>query len=877
VAATKQKRTGSKRKGRDSLRALTAAALALPGLMVSSARAAPGDEFSFEYQHYQEGERNLDGQKYRDLNLKPIQVDSLAASMTGHVTDRVNFELGFTQDTWSGATPVTTVPRAAIADQLTSGASRPIEYFTDAGHNPVAVNWSTYDGNSVQYAKDPGLVHIMASASPETRRQVNLSLGYEWDEATLKVGGGASVEHDYRSMFVNMGGSFDFDQKQTTVSYGLSFTHSNIAASLEANTAADWGNYQDKIRITNGQNTLYGNRNDVAANVGLTQVLNKNAVLEGSVGFTRSTGYLSNPYKAVMLAFDDPNQFIDSTGLRTVVLQGVLEQRPTSRTQVNADLRYVQYIESTDGSLHLDYRYYDDDWGISAHSLELSWYQPIADGWMIVPGARYYTQTAASFYQPYFLFNQAFPLLGPPRPDVPRRLDFSQLPIDQFSSDERLSGFGTLSGQLAVSKELLHGIRIEFGAEYSSHAGALKLGGRGEGSYADFSSYTIYTALKLDLAARAAALANDSGGDGPGETTDDSGASERQADAPAGVHFNRMLGRAHGFRMTYRFDYSGWSGSMLHGSKTAGDDEIVANGCPNGICTMTPQHAYTHTYTVDLLYAPADWMTLDITPQFLDTHMALRDLEGAPLPASGIFHPGGPLPSHSRTTGGLGDTLVTALFGLVTTDEHQLQADLGISVPTGSVSKRLNISSDFTSYSSQLGSGTWDIHPSLTYTGQMDRWSWGAQISGVKRLQSRNSAGYALGDAVEATGWTGRNILDWLSVSLRGDYISQGSIKGAYKNHLTPVQTGYDMVDGRPVPTYEYDSTSNAVAGPMDSAASSGGHYWNVGFGLSAVIPDGQLQGNRVSIEWLQPVEVNVNGYQLRRQGTFSMSWSIAF
>jgi len=35
----------------------------------------------------------------------------------------------------------------------------------------------------------------------------------------------------------------------------------------------------------------------------------------------------------------------------------------------------------------------------------------------------------------------------------------------------------------------------------------------------------------------------------------------------------------------------------------------------------------------------------------------------------------------------------------------------------------------------------WDFKPSITYTGQMEKWSWGAQLSGTKRPEGgRNEA-----------------------------------------------------------------------------------------------------------------------------------------
>ena len=293
----------------------------------------------------------------------------------------------------------------------------------------------------------------MASASAETRRQVDGKAGYEWDNTVLNLGGGISNEPDFQSYFINTDGWLDFNGKLTTLSWGGSYTISNIDASLQDRTKPPTGALitTRSEKLKNGVSTLFGSRHEISLNVGLTQVLNKDSLVEGSLGYTRSAGYLSNPYKAVILAFDDPNQYINSTGLRTVILKGVLEQRPTLRNQWTFDTRFVHYVDSLDAALHVGYRFYHDDWGIDAHTFDLSWYQPIGDGWMLVPGARYYSQSAASFYKPYFLFDQAFPILLPRNPELPLQLDHSQLQTQTFSSDERLSAFGSLTGRLAIT------------------------------------------------------------------------------------------------------------------------------------------------------------------------------------------------------------------------------------------------------------------------------------------------------------------------------------------------------------------------------------------------------------------------------------------
>ena len=86
----------------------------------------------------------------------------------------------------------------------------------------------------------------------------------------------------------------------------------------------------------------------------------------------------------------------------------------------------------------------------------------------------------------------------------------------------------------------------------------------------------------------------------------------------------------------------------------------------------------------------------------------------------------------------------------------------------------------FMDYGMQLGSGTWDFKPSLTYTGHIDNWSWGAQANGTVRMEDQNKSGYALGDLFQATAWGSYNLTNWLTASVRGVYTAQGRIKGQF-------------------------------------------------------------------------------------------------
>ena len=91
-----------------------------------------------------------------------------------------------------------------------------------------------------------------------------------------------------------------------------------------------------------------------------------------------------------------------------------------------------------------------------------------------------------------------------------------------------------------------------------------------------------------------------------------------------------------------------------------------------------------------------------------------------------------------------------------------------------------------------------------------------------------------------------------ISASVRGVYTTLGEITG------------------------EFNDVHSEVS-PVDFPQNYGGRFWDVGFGLSAEIPIAGLKDNRLSVEWLQPVEDDFNGFQLERDGSLFVSFSLTF
>lgn len=233
-----------------SLAALTAAALALPGMTPPAEAGAPYEnvEMAFQYSHYQESQDR-------------VHVDVYHGAFRAPVTGRVDLGANWIEDTWGGASPVLSVP--ASTPLVLSGAST----LTIAKND--------------QPITDKRPVQIMSSASPhETRRQQDFRAAYYFDDVAVELAGGQSNEPDWNSDLYRAETLWDVNQKMTTLTLGFGFVTNNIHP-----TTRD-------IRKHNSER---------AVQLGLTHILDKQSLIQAGLSFTDATGFLSHPYKKVFI------------------------------------------------------------------------------------------------------------------------------------------------------------------------------------------------------------------------------------------------------------------------------------------------------------------------------------------------------------------------------------------------------------------------------------------------------------------------------------------------------------------------------------------------------------------------------------------------
>jgi len=870
---------GRTARARPVLRHLTLAALALPGLVPCSMAADAADSLSFDYAHYEEGRRRLYGYNEK---FAPLSADTLRAHGSVTLAPGWQAALDFTQDTWSGATPVTTLPLVAMSalsePQLVAGASaRPstgqltsalvdaaMRPYVNGGDNPF----------QPRYVRDERVIHMMTSASPETRKEGRGSVRHAWRAATFKLGGGVSDEGDYHARFIDASGEFEFDNRRSTLALAVSHSNASSDVTLPA-VWLDWvdtqiGEQQGEIR----SGELYAdgtprleidkNRRDWAFDVSLARVATRTTLLQLALGYRHGAGYLDNSYRVMsFLSRGDDVQRIakDGSALYGATLYHSYEQRPSRRNQWSADLRLVQDVTPADAALHVDYRYYRDDWSVTAHTVALAWHQTVARDWSITPQLRWYSQSAANFYRPYVNCGLVAGYE-------------CALALEHYSSDYRLSAFGAVSTGLGVTRRFDKGVRLDVSGEYYLHRGGLGLGSQRAAGYGDFDQFLLHAGLEVDFDALATmAVRIDSPHDegAHGEAGQRSPHHHRAPSAPAGVADGHLLEQAGQWMLGYRYMFASQSGDTLHGGQRASDADIVTGaGCDAPGCAVRAREMRMHMHMLELMVAPgADW-SLMLMPQWVDMNMRLAPLAGgAPSPHSSHDH---------HETGGVGDLGVAALLRLFEREGHHLHAALGLSVPTGDAGIRLNPvaghdhdpgtvrQAEYLHYGMQLGSGTWDLSPSVIYLGGARAWSWGARVGLTTRLGQRNREGYAWGDKLESSLWLGREVLRGVTLSLRGLVTVQGRLKGRFDPHR--------VVD---VASDETRMTENSVSAAMDSPASYGGRYYDLGIGLRSDLPSRWLAGSQLAVEWLQPVSEAVHGYQLERDGALALSWSVMF
>lgn len=196
----------------------------------------------------------------------------------------------------------------------------------------------------------------------------------------------------------------------------------------------------------------------------------------------------------------------------------------------------------------------------------------------------------------------------------------------------------------------------------------------------------------------------------------------------------------------------------------------------------------------------------------------------------------------TTTSEGIGDFRVKGIYTLYRNefDRHRVLVSAGVSLPTGSIDKQDDTPvgpDQQLPYPMQLGSGTFDLLPGLTYLGQTDNWGWGGEALVTLRL-GENGNDYTLGNRYHLAAWGSRKLTQWLSSSVR--------IAGQI----------WDNINGA-------DPALNPAMVSTADPKRRGGKRVDLLLGIDLYVPRGKLKGLRMAVEGGVPLYQSLDGPQL--------------
>ncbi|MDH5544755.1 MAG: DUF3570 domain-containing protein [Gammaproteobacteria bacterium] len=250
-----------------------------------------------------------------------------------------------------------------------------------------------------------------------------------------------SDENDYRSYggalkFVN-----EFNSKLSALTFGVGRNNDQIRPVSKIQEAKsvlwceDSHNYQPIWIDCVPSSVRYevGNKTSVDAMIGYSQIWNKRTIWQLNYGYTNLSGYLTDPYKLVSV-FDPV--FGESAF--------IYEKRPEQRNMHRLFFKLVKVIR--ENVARISYRFFWDDWGIRAHTVDLKYRYEMKKSFYLRPRFRYSYQNSAYFFQNY--------------------IDSNSLEPEFVSADHRVGEQITITAGLKVGFDLSDVHRISIKSDY---------------------------------------------------------------------------------------------------------------------------------------------------------------------------------------------------------------------------------------------------------------------------------------------------------------------------------------------------------------------------------------------------------------------------
>lgn len=284
--------------------------------------------------------------------------------------------------------------------------------------------------------------------------------------------------------------------------------------------------------------------------------------------------------------------------------------------------------------------------------------------------------------------------------------------------------------------------------------------------------------------------------------------------------------------INYKYMHMDMSG-LRHGTDDVSQSDVgFMRGRPYEYM-MIPQRMIMDMHMLMIMYGITDRFTLMIMPTYKVNEMKmLMDMGMDPV-----------MEEPPMRTSGFGDTELRGIYKM----NEYITGSLGIELPTGSIEEDFKtMGMTFRApYDMQLGSGTYNLKPAITYNDISNdgNWNWGVQAMYTYHI-NKNSNDWSYGDNLRITAWLQRKI-NILTPWLRLAYEYTGKIKGEDPE----IKKLLDPAMGAPMPDAEPD---NYGGKSLDSFIGLSYQKGPFGIGLEAGIPLYQdLNGLQLKTKWM--------------------------
>lgn len=304
---------------------------------------------------------------------------------------------------------------------------------------------------------------------------------------------------------------------------------------------------------------------------------------------------------------------------------------------------------------------------------------------------------------------------------------------------------------------------------------------------------------------------------------------------PAGV----MISHVHlkkEWMVSYRY-----MGMRMQGLNNGEQTDNEGNALQN--YSASPDFMQMNMHMIMAMYGVADRLTLMGMLNYSTAYMKMTMQGGA------RHH-------HGMNSSGLGDTKLYALYALFKNKTTQMLVSGGISLPSGSITKRGDTGSMMypgqrLPYSMQNGSGTYDLLPGLNLLHQHNTMYYCVQASSIIRTTT-NTLDYKLGNEFNLNAWYAWQWAPSISNSVR----LEGNLAGRLHGN---------------------DSSLDPYSELSANTANYGGKRILVHFGISVQTKNGCLKRSRFSLEYGMPVYQDLNGLQSTLKNSLYFTWAQKF